>query len=138
MHAAKSRRVEAGAVAERRAHDGVVARRHVLQHAQLIRDVEHRIAGAPDEARRRGGLVLVDESGGRVELHARQLEPELGRLMDRLEQVLVAMHHFRRRLLQRQELVGPEVALVVGRRGARQHRLVEIAISHGSAPPLRA
>ena len=43
--------------------------------------------------------------------------------MNGLEQVLVAVHDLRGGLLQRQQFVGPQVALVVGRGGSGQHGL---------------
>ena len=85
--------VEARAVAERGADDGVVARRHVLQHPELVREEQHRVAGAPHQARRARRLVRVDEAGCGLDLEAGQFQPQLRRLMDGLEQMLVAVHH---------------------------------------------
>ena len=48
--------------------------------------------------------------------------------MDGLEEELVAMHPLVRPLLEREELVGAEVALVVARALARQDRLEFVGV----------
>ena len=73
----------------------------MLQHAELIGEEEHRVARAPQQSRRGRGLVAIDQRRSRLNLEARQLQPNLRRSMNRLEEVLVAMDDFRGRLLQR-------------------------------------
>ena len=107
---------------EGRPDDGVVERRHVLEHVQLRGDQAHHVDGAPDQARRRGGAVSARAARRLLNLDARELQPQLRRLMDRLEEVLVAMDDFGGRFLQREQLVGAQVALVVRGAGARQDR----------------
>ena len=60
-----------------------------------------------------------------IDLGDRELEPELRRLVHDLEQQLVAVHPLVRALLERQQLLHVEVALVVGARLPRQDRAVE-------------
>ena len=52
--------------------------------------------------------------------------------MHRLKQVLVMMDDFTGRLLQRQQFVGAEIPLVIGRSGSGQDGFVEIV--HGGSP----
>src|SRR4029453_1581130 len=59
---------------------------------------------------------------GPLHLLARQLQPQLRRLVRRLEQQLVVMRALLRRLLQRQQLVRSQVPLVVARAAARKDR----------------
>src|SRR5207248_5941817 len=59
----------------------------------------------------------------RFDLEAGELQPKLRRLVDGLEEQLVAMDHLLRRLLQGEELIGAQVALVVGGALSRQDRL---------------
>src|SRR4029453_16121880 len=51
-----------------------------------------------------------------------ELQPELRRLMRRLEQQLVMVRTLLRGLLEREQLVGAKVALVIARSAARQNR----------------
>ena len=63
VQAWEARRVEARAVAERRPDDGVVRRRHVLEHVSWLVDVLQRVARPPDAAGRGRGMSVVDERG---------------------------------------------------------------------------
>jgi hypothetical protein len=58
--------------------------------------------------------------------------------VDGLEQVFVAMHRFAGRLLQCQELIGPQIPLVVGTRRPRQYRLASLFAHHLSIAPTNA
>jgi hypothetical protein len=69
--------------------------------------------GAPQQPDRRRAVAVTQARGRALDLEARELEPELRGLMHRLEQELVAVNLFLRRLLQREQLVGAEVPLVV-------------------------
>ena len=57
------------------------------------------------------------------DLLGRELQPELRGLVDGLEEELVVVRPLLRRLLEREQLVGAQVALVVARRVAGQDRL---------------
>src|SRR5207253_3974501 len=68
-------------------------------------------------------------------LRRAELEPELRGLVHRLEQQLVGVDLLFRRLLQRKQLVRPQVALVVRRPLPGQDRLGEILVSLGRQGP---
>ena len=79
-----------------------------------------RLAPAADELVAR----LAPRPGERaLDLEGGELQPQLRRLVHGREQQLVAMAHLGRRLLQREQLVRPEVALVVARAPAGQDRV---------------
>ena len=73
---------------------------------------------------RRTSRVAADQLSCGLEFKTGEFEPEFGGLVHCLKEMLVAVRHLLGRFLQRQQLVGPQIALVVGRGGARQHRLV--------------
>ena len=58
-----------------------------------------------------------------LDLGPGQLQPQLGGLVDGLEEELVAVRPLLRRLLQGEQLVGAQVALVVARGVALEDRL---------------
>jgi hypothetical protein len=98
----------------------------VLEHGQLIDDEGHRVVRASQQAGGVGHLRRFDERDRLLDLSTRELQPQLGGLMDGLKEVLVAMRDLLRGLLKRQQFVGAEVALVVGRRSPWQDRLVQV------------
>jgi hypothetical protein len=97
----------------------------VLEHHRARRHEIERIARAPQQSHRPPHIVTIDPLGGGLHFRARKLQPELRDLMDRLEQQFVAMGHRLERFLQRQQLVGPKVALVVGSGRAGENRIVQ-------------
>ncbi len=109
-------RVEAAAVAEHRPHlRRVLPRRHLLQHVEPLRDeleAEHR---APEQAKRRRDVPALHVAGGDLDLLRGELQPELRRLVRDLEEELVVVGALFSRLLEREQLVGAEVPLVVAR-----------------------
>src|SRR5437870_4873438 len=73
--------------------------------------------------------------GGPRNLGRAQLEPELRGLVHRLEQQLIRVDLLFRRLLQREQIVRPQVALVVRRPLPGQDRLGEILVCLGRQGP---
>ena len=106
-------RVEAGAVAEHAPDLLVLPRRHVLEHVeQVVRDL-HAVDRAPQQPDRVGEVAVGHALRRRLDLEPAQLQPELRRLVDGLEEQLVAVHHLLGVLLEREQVVGAQVALVV-------------------------
>ena len=103
----------------------VVPRRHLLEHARAPRDGLQAV-GARRSSRSRPARSRAATSARRLlDLDPCELQPQLRRLVHGLEQQLVAVHPFVRRLLQREQLVRAEIALVVGparRPGASGYR----------------
>ena len=130
------RRVEPAAVAEHTPDRLVFPRRHLLEHVELPGDELQTERGAAEQPERRRELAVADVRGRPLHLGRRQLQPQLGRLVDGLEEQLVAVHPLVGALLEREELVGAEVALVVALRLARQDRrellLVAVRGFHGA------
>ena len=62
-------------------------------------------------------------AGGRLGVVPAQLQPELGGLVRHLEEQLVPVHPLVRALLQREQLHGVQVPLVIGAGRAREDRL---------------
>ncbi len=126
MGPAKAGRVETAPVAERRPDGVVVPGRQVLEHQRVgVHEIE-RIGRAPEQSHGRPGLIPIEPPDCRVHLEARELQPQLGRLMDRLEQQLVPVADLARIFLESEQLIRSQVAFVVGLRRSRQHRVVEV------------
>ncbi len=92
--------VEAAAVAEDAPDLLVLPRRHLLEHVQLARDELEAERRTAQQAQCRGDLARADMAGGALDLAGGELQPELGGLMDGLEEELVGMRLLLRRLLQ--------------------------------------
>ena len=91
----------------------VLPGRERLQHLELgdhVVEGEHRAA---QEALCPLKLALLDQPGCLLGFCPGELQPQLGGLVDGLEEQLVAVSLLGRGLLQGQKLVGAQVALVV-------------------------
>src|SRR5207237_299636 len=110
----KSRRVETAAVAEHAADCLILPRRHLLEHVELARDELETKRRSAKQTKRGGNVAATDVLRCTFDLECRELQPELGGLVDGLEEQLVRMHALLLRLLQREQVVGAQVALVVG------------------------
>ncbi len=108
-----ARRVEAAAVAERLAQLVVLPGREALEHVQRVGHEDHAVIGAAEQAHGEHELVGADARDRLLRLEDGQLEPDLRGLVHGLEERLVAVQHLLGRLLQREQLVGAQVALVV-------------------------
>ena len=106
----------------------VLPGRELLEHVELVDGEAEAAERATELARRLGDLTLLGQAGGLLDVARGELEPELGGLMDDLEEQLVAVHPLVGALLQREELLGVEVALVVARSLAGEDRRVEILV----------
>src|SRR5205085_8120616 len=130
-HLAEPRRVEAAAVPEHPSYRLVLPRGHLLEHVELARD-ELQAEGRTAQQTQRGRYLPVAHVTRRaLDLRRRELQPELRRLVHRLEEQLVRMGLLVRRLLQREQLVRAQVTLVVGGAPARKDRLREVLVSPG-------
>ena len=94
---AEAGRVEARAVTEHAAHLLVLPRRHQLEVLEEPLDVLQREAGAAQQPVRGGEVARLDEPRRLLRLDPGVLEPELRRLVHRLEEQLVAVHPLVRR-----------------------------------------
>src|SRR5919108_739304 len=110
---AEARRVEPAAVAKHLADRLVLPRRHLLEHVELGRDELEAEARAAEEPERRRDLVRAQVCRGRLDLGRGELEPQLGGLVHGLEEELVTVHLLLGCLLEREQRIGAEVALVV-------------------------
>jgi hypothetical protein len=128
---AESRRVEAAPMAQHPPDGLVLPRRHLLEHVELRGDelqAKRRTAQQPQ----RGGVFAGLQVDGRAgNLGRPELEPELRGLVDGLEEELVRMCSLIGRLLQREQLVRAQVALVIRRALAGQNRLGEVLVGLG-------
>src|SRR5919201_130085 len=120
---AEAGRIEPASVSEHTADGLVLPRGHLLEHVELPGDELHAERRAPQQTKRGGDVSVAHVLRRALDLGRRKLQPQLGRLVDGLEQELVRMHLLGGRLLQGEQLVGAEVALVVGGAFARQDRL---------------
>jgi hypothetical protein len=131
-HLPPAGRVEAAAVPEHLPDLLVLPRRHLLEHVELVGRVAEAQRRAPQQPERRGNLAVLQMARRGLDVVPRELQPELGRLVDGLEEELVAVHPLVRRLLQREQLVGVQVPLVVARGTAREDGLREVLVRrHG-------
>ena len=106
----------------------VLPGRELLEHVELIDPEAKAAQRTPQLACRLGELAGLGQPGCLLDVARSELEPELGGLVDDLEEELVPVHPLLWALLKRQELFGSEVALVVARRVAREDRSVEILV----------
>src|SRR3954453_11698068 len=123
---AEAGRGEAAAVAEDLPDLLVFPRGHLLEHVELpddVVDAEHR---PPQQPQRRSELAALDQAGRLLDLVPGKLQPELGSLVDGLEEELVAVGPLALALLQRQQLLRAQVALVVARRRPLEDRLAVV------------
>lgn len=90
----------------------------MIEHVQLCGDQRHALVRAPQQPDGAGHSLGREQRRRLVDLEAREFQPQLGRLMDRLKEMLVAVHDIRGRFLQREEFLRAQVSLVVGRRGS--------------------
>ncbi len=88
-------------------------------------------ADAAQQPQRAGEIGRLDQRRRLRGLGGGELQPELRGLMDGLEQQLVPVHPFVGPLLQREERLGVQVALVVRRGVAGQDGLRELRLAHG-------
>ena len=93
----------------------VLPRRELLEHVELVGGEAQAAERPPELPRRLGDVACFGEPRGLLDVARRELQPELRRLMDDLEEELVAVHPLARALLEPEQLFGVEVALVVGR-----------------------
>ena len=89
----------------------------MLEHVERLGDDPKADRDPAQQAQRGRNLAAAEALGRELHLLAGELQPELGRLVRALEEELVVVRPLLRRLLERKQLVGPEVALVVA--GAR-------------------
>jgi hypothetical protein len=85
-------------------------------------DVVQARVRAAQEPVRGGEVACVDQARRFLGLDPRMLQPELRRLVDGLEEELVTVRPLVRPLLERKQLVGAQVALVVAAAGAGKDR----------------
>jgi hypothetical protein len=130
----EARRVEPAAVPEHLPHLGVLPWRHVLEHVERLRDDLQAVVGTAEQADRCRKVVGDDEAGRLLDLVPGQLQPDLRGLVHRLEEQLVAVDPLVGRFLEREELLGAQVPLVVARRVAREDRVSKAgSFGHGRA-----
>src|SRR5262249_46914493 len=110
---AEARRVEAAAVTELSAYGLVLPRRHLFEHVALTGDVLEAEGSAAQQAERPAGVAALQEPRRLVDLIPRELEPQLRGLVHGREEQLITMSRARGIGLQREQLVGAQVALVV-------------------------
>src|SRR4029079_18055220 len=98
--AAPAGRVEPAPVAEHLADLLVLPRRELLEHVELVGDDPHAAERAAEHPRRFRDLAGLGEPRGLLDVARRELQPELRRLMDDLEEELVAVDSLVGRLLE--------------------------------------
>ena len=136
------RRVEAGAVPEHAADLLVLPRRHQLEVLEEADDVPDACVRAPQQPLRGGEVARLDQPRRLLHLRPRVLEPQLRRLVHGLEEELVTVDPFVGRLLQREQRVRPQVALVVALPGPGEdgcellvgHQILSSSPASGSPP----
>ena len=104
----------------------VLPRRELLEHVELGGDELEAQVGAAQQAGRSPEVAAPDEPRRLLDLVPGELEPELRGLVHGLEQKLVAVHPLVGGLLEREQLVGAQIALVVAPRVTGENRLLEV------------
>src|SRR5205823_13885891 len=104
-HLAEARRVEAGAVPQHLADLVVLPRRHLLEVVEERRDVLHAVVRASEQPDRGVEVARLNQASRLLDLEARELEPELRRLVHGEEEELVAVHHLLGPLMEAEQRV---------------------------------
>jgi hypothetical protein len=107
----------------------VLPGRERLQHLQLGDHVVEAAERAAQQPLGRLQLACLDQPGRLLGLGPGELQPQLGGLVDGLEEQLVAVRLLARALLQGEQLVGAQVALVVAGALAGEDRLAEVLLA---------
>jgi hypothetical protein len=124
-------RVEAAAVPEHRSDPArVLPGGHLLEHVHQRDHGLQAVVRAPEQPERAGEVAGPDQLGRLSGLRPGELQPQLGRLVDSLEEQLVPVRRFLGRLLELQQLVGAQVALVVAAAAPREDRR-ELVVRRG-------
>ena len=118
-----ARRVEARAVPEHLADLLVLPGRHVLEHVQLRDDVADAERRALEQTKGRLRVALLNQPHRLGSVAGAELQPELGGLVRDLKEQLVPVHPLAGALLEREETLGIQIALVVRKRSTREHGL---------------
>src|SRR5437868_14520860 len=121
-------------MAEHLADRLVLPRRLALEHVELVDHVLQRLDRAAQQTLGAGQVAGLEQPGRLFGLVPRELEPELGGLVHGLEEQLVPVRLLLGGLLQSQQLVGAQIALVVAGALAAEDGLAEVldlAGSHG-------
>src|SRR6266853_1949296 len=127
----ESRRVEAAAVSEAGANQVVVVGSNSLQNVQQADGRIEQRNGATDQAPGVAIVGALERFEAAAEFESRSLHEQLRALVHNQEGHLVFVQQFFGRLLQGEELVSAQIALVVGRSFARQNRFCEfVAMCH--------
>ena len=131
----ESRRIKAAAVSEAGANEVVVVGSYGLQDVQQADGRIEQLHGAPNQA---GGVAVIGVLNGiegAAQFESRSLQQQLRTLMHDQEGHFVFMQKFFGRLLQREQFVGSQIALVVGRCLAGKNRFCEfVAMCHMEPP----
>src|SRR5208337_2057886 len=112
---------QSAAMAESGANDVVLVRRDAFQQAQHAQGMVEYFVVAPQQPRRVPVVALVKAFPYSLQLPRRALNQQLRGLVSYLKGQLVGMQHFFRRLLQCEQFVGAQVALVIGGSSSRQN-----------------
>jgi hypothetical protein len=130
----KSGRVEAAAVPEAGANQVVVVGSNGLQDVQQADGRFEQLDGSTDQA---CGVAIVDaieRFEGATEFESRSLHQQFRALVHDQESHFVFVQEFFGRLLQGEQLIGAQIALVVGRSLARKNRFCELVAMCHSEP----
>ena len=109
----------------------VLPRRQLLEHVELVGREAQAAERRGAAGARAAHVAALDEPRRLVHVARRELQPQLRRLVHDLEQELVAVDPFVRALLEREQLLGVQVPLVVARRIAGEDRRVEVLVRLG-------
>ncbi len=132
---AETGRVEPRAVTENRADLLVLPRGELFEHVELLGHEAHADDRAAQKSQGAADVVPRETRDSLRGVCAGELQPELGGLVGDLEEELVAMHPLVGALLQREQGVGTQVALVVGAALAVEHGTVQVHITRRSPDP---
>src|SRR5918995_999124 len=99
---------------------------HVLEHVERGDRVPQAVVRSTQQPQGAGELPVPEQADGGLDLEARELQPELRRLVHGHEQELVSVHELVGGLLEGEQLVRPEVPLVVAGGRPREDRLGEV------------
>ena len=111
----------------------VLPRRHLLEHVELAGGELQTEQGATQQADRRAELSILEQRRCLLDFVPGELQPQLRGLVDGREEELVAVSRLLGLRLQREQLVGAQVALVVARTGAGKDRLGQVVDCHGGS-----
>ena len=130
----ESGRIETAAVPESGANQVIIAGRNRFQNVEQADGRFEQLNGAPNQACAVSVIAALERFQGATEFELCALHQQFRALVHNQKSHLIFMQEFLRRLLQGEQLIGMQIALVVGRSLAGKNRFGKFVAMCHSGP----